>query len=71
MKDTGKTLNGIKVYSDPECPPDTLFMLNGNYIDKPTERRTGKLVGVGWHEPTSRDSLLYKLAYNWWKFWNS
>lgn len=40
MKDTGKTINGVKVYSDPECPPGMLFM--GNFTTR-HPRRSGKL----------------------------
>lgn len=25
MRDTGKRLNDVKVYTDPECPPDVLY----------------------------------------------
>lgn len=27
MKDTGKIINGVGVYSDPTCPPNTFYMM--------------------------------------------
>lgn len=60
MKYEGQ-FEGKPVYSDPECPPDQIFML-GNFKSVPP-RRSGKLIGIGWHVPTFADSRLYKLRY--------
>lgn len=62
MKDTGKTINGVKLYSDPNCPPNTLFLVAGNFKSEPP-RRQGKLIGIGWHRPTSKDYRLYRFKY--------
>lgn len=45
MKDTGKTINGVKVYEDPQCPPGQLFMLSGNFVNQPP-RRAGQLTEI-------------------------
>lgn len=46
MKDTGKTIHGVKVYSDPEVPPNTLYMLNNDFNDELPPRRSGILTNV-------------------------
>lgn len=38
MKNTGKTLNGVPVYEDPEVPPGQLLMIRGNYIEHQPRR---------------------------------
>lgn len=44
MKDTGKTFKGVKAYTDPDTPPNTIFLL-GNFVSQ-NPRRSGKLLGV-------------------------
>jgi hypothetical protein len=46
MKDTGKTIHGVKVYSDPEAPPDTLFMVNGDFKNEQPPRNNGTFTAV-------------------------
>jgi len=38
MKNTGKKINGIPLYTDPDCPPDTFYLLNEQFDSKPTTR---------------------------------
>lgn len=60
MKYEGE-FKGIPVYSDPECPPDQIFMV-GNFKSVPP-RRSGKLINIGWHTPTESDSRWYRFGY--------
>jgi hypothetical protein len=46
MKDTGKTIHGAKVYSDPEVPPNTLYMLNNNFKEEQPRRTNGTFTAV-------------------------
>lgn len=58
MKDTGKTIHGVKVYSDPEVPPDQLFLLHDNFKNLPP-RRSGMLTGLT--EPPKKYGFLRRI----------
>lgn len=46
MKDTGKTINGVKVYSDPNVPPDTLYLVDKHFkLDKKAVKKYEKFSG--------------------------
>lgn len=63
MKYTGKRINGVKLYSDPECSPNTLFILDGNYKSKQPKRSTS-IQGI--FEPPKSYGFFHRI---WWHIW--
>lgn len=59
MKHTSKTIYGVKVYSDPEAPPDTLYLFNDLKNEPP--RRNGTLMDVS--EPNMDTEASITLLY--------
>ena len=64
MKDTGKTIRGVKVYTDPDVPPNQMFLLN-DFKNLPP-RRNGIITGL--YEPQKDYGFLRRLK---WKLWDS
>lgn len=63
MKNTGKTINGVPVYTDPNAPKDVMDILNGNLISVPPQRGS-KLQGITpWHKVTPADSRWYRIKH--------
>lgn len=65
MKSVGKTIKGVEVFVDSEVPPNKMFLLYGNVIQK-NPKRYGRLEGI--YEPPKKYGLFRKIK---WHLWDS
>lgn len=65
MEDTGKTVLGVKVYTDPNVPPATIYMLHDDFKNV-NPKFNGKIEGL--YSPPRHYGFWKRLK---WHLWDS